>query len=156
MVVGATQPPTTVPNRITHPLVGFTFLAARASDAGYEPATALAQLLRQLHPDLVRIPVYWSTVATSADELDFTAVDQLLDTVAASNSRRRAHQTQVILVAGVRNLAYPEVHVPDLAGHRDQPRPGPDHFLRRLPALPDRLFSALRHQPPPLRLADRE
>ena len=113
MVVGATQPPTTVPNRITHPLVGFTFLAARASDAGYEPATALAQLLRQLHPDLVRIPVYWSTVATSADELDFTAVDQLLDTVAASNSRRRAHQTQVILVAGVRNLAYPEVHVPD-------------------------------------------
>ena len=113
LLVGATQPPATLSTRTTPPMVGFTFIPARAADAGYEPAAALAQLLHQLHPDLVRIPLYWSSVAPSPDHLDFTTVDQLLATVAVSNSRRHAHQTQVILVAGVRNLAWPEVHLPD-------------------------------------------
>lgn len=112
MLLGAGQPPITVPTHTTHPKVGFTFVPARASDAGYQPATALAQLLRQLHPDLVRIPVYWGSVAPNAAELDFTALDQLLSTVATSNSRRHGTHTQVILVAGVRNLAWPEVHLP--------------------------------------------
>jgi hypothetical protein len=112
LLVGATQPPTSVATRTTPPLVGFTFIPARASDAGYQPAVALAELLHKLHPDLVRIPIYWGSVAPSAEQLDFATVDQLLATVAASNQRRHAHQTQVILVAGVRNLAYPEVHLP--------------------------------------------
>lgn len=112
LLVGATQPPTTVATRTTHPLVGFTFVPARAADSGYQPAAALAQLIHKLHPDLVRIPVYWGSVAPSAGQLDFTAIDELLATVAASNSRRHAHQIQVILVAGVRNLGYPEVHLP--------------------------------------------
>jgi hypothetical protein len=94
-------------------MVGFTFIPAHATDVGYQPAAALAELLHKLHPDLVRIPIYWSSVAPSADRLDFTTVDQLLATVAAANSRRHAQQTQVILVAGVRNLAWPEVHLPD-------------------------------------------
>jgi hypothetical protein len=112
LMLGATQPPTTVPTRVTHPMVGFTFVPALAADAGYQPAAALAQLLRKLHPDLVRIPIYWSSVAPNANQLDFTAVDQLLATVTASNSRRQARKAQVILVAGVRNLAWPEVHLP--------------------------------------------
>jgi hypothetical protein len=112
LLVGATQPPATVPTRTTHPMVGFTFVPALAAGAGYQPTVALAQLLHKLHPDLVRIPVYWSAVAPSPDKLDFSAVDELLATVAASNNRRHAHQAQVILVAGVRNLAWPEVHLP--------------------------------------------
>ena len=112
LLLGATQPPTTIPTHGTHPKVGFTFVPARAADAGYQPATALAQLLRQLHPDLVRIPIYWGSVAPNPDELDFSTVDQLLSTVATANSRRHATQAQVILVAGVRNLAWPEVHLP--------------------------------------------
>jgi hypothetical protein len=113
LLVGATLPPTTVPTRTTHPLVGFTFLSARAADGGYQPTKALATLLRKLHPDLVRIPIYWSSVAPSQDRLDFTAVDELLATVAAANARPHATQAQVILVAGVRNLGWPEVHLPD-------------------------------------------
>jgi hypothetical protein len=112
LLIGATQPPTTIPTRTTHPLVGFTFVPSQAADNGYQPAAGLAQLLHQLHPDLVRIPIYWSAVAPGPDRLDFSTVDPLLATVAASNSRRHAHQAQVILVAGVRNLAYPEVHLP--------------------------------------------
>jgi hypothetical protein len=112
LLIGATQPPTTIPTRTTHPLVGFTFVPSRAVDGGYQPAAALAQLLHKLHPDLVRIPIYWSDVAPTQHRLDFTAVDQLLATIAASNSKRHAHHVQVILVAGVRNLAYPEVYLP--------------------------------------------
>jgi hypothetical protein len=112
LLVGATLPPTTVPTRTTHPLVGFSFLPARATDGGYQPTKALATLLRKLHPDLVRIPIYWSSVAPSPDRLDFSSVDQLLATVAAANARPHATRTQVILVAGVRNLAWPEVHLP--------------------------------------------
>jgi hypothetical protein len=113
LLVGATQPPATVSTRPTHPMVGFTFVPGLAAGVGYQPAAALAQLLHKLHPDLVRIPVYWSSVAPTPGLLDFSAVDELLATVAASNNRRHAQQTQVILVAGVRNLAWPEVHVPD-------------------------------------------
>jgi hypothetical protein len=112
LLIGATQPPITVATHTTHPMVGFTFVPALAADDGYQPAAALTQLLHMLHPDLVRIPIYWSAVAPSPDQLDFAAVDELLATVAASNARRHANHTQVILVAGVRNLAYPEVHLP--------------------------------------------
>jgi hypothetical protein len=112
LVVGATQPPTTVPLRPTHPMVGFTFIPDLAIDQGYEPASALAQLLRKLHPDLVRIPIYWDAVAPTSDRLDFSEVDSLLGTVAAGNARHRTRQVQVILVVGVRNLAWPEVHLP--------------------------------------------
>jgi hypothetical protein len=112
LLIGAGQPPTTIATRTTHPLVGFTFVPALAADAGYQPNAALAQLLHKLHPDLIRIPIYWSSVAPTAATLDFTAVDKMLATVAASNSRPRSHKAQVILVAGVRNLAWPEVHLP--------------------------------------------
>jgi hypothetical protein len=116
LLVGATLPPTTVPTRTTHPLVGFTFLPARAVEGGYQPTRALATLLRKLHPDLVRIPVYWSSVAPSQDRLDFSGVDELLATVAAADARSHTAHTQVILVAGVRNLGWPEVHLPAWVG----------------------------------------
>ena len=110
LTVGASQPPFTVPGRTARPLVGFTFISDRAIAAGYDPNTALLDLLRQLHPDLVRIPVYWDSVAVVSGALDFTDVDQLLQTIEQYNARR--HQARVILVAGVRNLAWPEIHLP--------------------------------------------
>ena len=110
LTVGASQPPFTVPARTARPLVGFTFISDRALAAGFEPKAALAELLRRLHPDLVRIPIYWDSVAPVSGSLDFTAVDGLLQTIHQYNSRR--HHAQVILVAGVRNLAWPEIHLP--------------------------------------------
>jgi hypothetical protein len=112
LLVGATQPPVTIPTHVTHPMVGFTFVPSLAEANGYKPVAALSELLHKLHPDLVRIPIYWSAVARSSGQLDFGEVDALLATVAAANSRRYAHQTKVILVAGVRNLAWPEVYLP--------------------------------------------
>jgi hypothetical protein len=110
--VGATMPPTVAPPRPVHTQVGFTFVPGNAQWLGLEPTASLNTLIRRLHPDLVRIPIYWSDVAPSPDTLDFKQVDQLLQVVSADNARRHAHQTKVILVVGVRNLAWPEVHLP--------------------------------------------
>ena len=110
LTVGASQPPFTVRDRTARPLVGFTFIPDRAVAAGFEPNAALAVLLHRLHPDLVRIPVYWDSVAPVSGSLDFAAVDRLLATIRQYNLRR--HHTQVVLVAGVRNLAWPEIHLP--------------------------------------------
>ena len=110
LTVGASQPPFTVRDRTARPLVGFTFIPDRAVAAGFEPNAALAVLLHRLHPDLVRIPVYWDSVAPVSGSLDFAAVDRLLATIHQYNLRR--HHTQVVLVAGVRNLAWPEIHLP--------------------------------------------
>ena len=113
LAVGITQPPTVAPGPAVHPMVGFTFVPSLAEDQGYQPAAALEQLVHRLHPDLIRIPIYWGDVAPTADSLDFSQVDSLLQTVAQADGRRHVlHPAKVILVVGVRNLAWPEVHLP--------------------------------------------
>jgi len=93
-------------------LVGFSFSSPIARQAGHEPSTALRDLLRNLHPDLVRLPVYWSEVAPEPGAFDFSEVDALLKTVETFNAARTRHHTQVVLVAGARNLATPELYLP--------------------------------------------
>lgn len=110
--VGATQPPTVAPPRAVHTQVGFTFVPGNAQWLGLDPTASLNTLIRRLHPDLVRIPIYWSDVAPSPDTIDFTQVDQVLQVISAENGRRHARHTKVILVVGVRNLSWPEVHLP--------------------------------------------
>ena len=126
LAVGATQPIAVQLPETGPPMVGFTFVPGNAEYEGYEPATALAQLMRRLHPDLVRIPIYWGDVAPDEKSLDFSPVDQLVQVVQQSNARHRAsHQARVILVVGLRNLAWPEVHLPawvDTSTGLDLPR----------------------------------
>jgi len=99
------------PPALNPPLVGFSFSPAAVTD-GSDPAQALGRLLRTLQPDLVRLPVYWSTVAPSASSLDYSEVDRLIKTVQAHNATKGARHTQIVLVVGARNLVYPEVHLP--------------------------------------------
>jgi hypothetical protein len=93
------------------PLVGFSFSPAAITD-GSDPEQALARLLRNLQPDLVRLPVYWSSVAPTAASLDYSEVDDLIKTVEAHNALKGSRHTDVVLVVGARNLVYPEVHLP--------------------------------------------
>jgi hypothetical protein len=142
LLVGVTQPPAVLGPRAVHPMVGFTFIPSLAEEQGYLPPAALAQLVRRLHPDLVRIPIYWDDVAPTMDHLDFGPVDQLLDTVQAANARHQGHQAQVVLVAGVRNLAWPEVHLPpwiDASSGLDLPR------ITQSRAYQDYLRQSFRH-----------
>jgi len=99
------------PPPLNPPLVGFSFSPAAVTD-GSDPEQALARLLRTLQPDLVRLPVYWSTVAPTATSLDYTEVDGLIKTVQAHNAAKGSRHTDVVLVVGARNLVYPEVHLP--------------------------------------------
>src|SRR5947209_10884027 len=75
------------PPPLNPPLVGFSFSPASLTN-GSDPDLALAELLRTLQPDLVRLPVYWSTVAPTATTLDYTEVDGLIKTVQAHNAQR--------------------------------------------------------------------
>jgi hypothetical protein len=105
----AVDPP---PPVLNPPLVGFSFSPAAVTD-GQTPERALARLLRLLQPDLVRLPVYWSSVAPTPTSLNYSAVDRLIATVQAHNAKKGARKTQIVLVVGARNLVWPEVHLPD-------------------------------------------
>jgi len=114
-LVGAVAFPTfavdPAPPPLNPPLVGFSFSPAGLTD-GSDPPQALARLLRTLQPDLVRLPVYWSTVAPTAASLDYSQVDRLIKTVQAHNALKGSRHTDLVLVVGARNLVYPEVHLP--------------------------------------------
>jgi hypothetical protein len=106
------------PAPLNPPLVGFSFSPA-AVPSGVDPDQALATLLSTLQPDLVRLPIYWSTVAPTPTSLDYTEVDRLIATIQAHNSKKGSRHTQVVLVVGARNLVFPEVHLPDWLDTRD-------------------------------------
>lgn len=99
------------PPPLNPPLVGFSFSPQALVD-GSNPEQALDRLLRTLQPDLIRLPVYWSSVAPTATTLDFSEVDRLIKTVQAHNARKGARHASVVLVVGARNLVFPEVHLP--------------------------------------------
>jgi hypothetical protein len=99
---------------VSAPLVGFTF-SPEALAPGTEPTSALRELLWRLAPDIVRLPVYWESVAPTPGAVDFSDVDSLVSTVNAYDSASTHHHARVVLVAGVRNVLTPEVHVPDWA-----------------------------------------
>jgi hypothetical protein len=106
------------PPVLNPPLVGFSFSPYSLTD-GRDPAQALGELLDQLQPDIVRLPVYWESVAPDAQSLDFSPIDQLIRTVQDHNAKKGARQTQLVLVVGARNLVYPEVHLPPWLDTRD-------------------------------------
>ena len=100
------------PPPLNPPLVGFSFSPV-AVPPGIDPEQALATLLSALQPDLIRLPIYWSTVAPTPTSLDYTEFDRLIAIIKAHNSTKGSRHTQVVLVVGARNLVYPEVHLPD-------------------------------------------
>src|SRR4030081_493366 len=97
IVPAAAFPTTTVdpaPRPVTPPRVGFSFSPA-AIPSGVDPQQALAVLLSTLQPDLVRLPIYWSTVAPTPTTLDYTEVDRLIATVRAQNAKKGSRHTEV-------------------------------------------------------------
>jgi hypothetical protein len=92
---------------------GFSYSPLDSQAAGIDPAAGLATLLRTLHPDLVRLPVYWSHVAPRPGSFDFSEVDSLLAVIAQHNGTKPRHTTRVVLSVGVRNFSYPEAYIPD-------------------------------------------
>ena len=102
------------------PLVGFSFSPIGSESAGRDAGSDLSRLLSATKPDLIRLPIYWDAVQPSPSELDFTSIDELLETVAQHN-QTSAGRTRVVLTIGARNFQYPELHQPNWVGPREQP-----------------------------------
>lgn len=102
------------------PLAGFSFSPLTSEWAGRDPVQDLVSLLDATQPDLVRLPVYWESVEPTPDKLSFTEIDSLLKAVARHNHKSSV-RTRVVLTVGARNFLYPELHMPDWAGPREQP-----------------------------------
>jgi hypothetical protein len=96
----------------TPALVGFSFSPRTAAWLGEDPASALQTLLRELTPDLVRLPVYWDSVEARPGVFDFRETDGMLNLIAAYNRTNPSRPARVVLVAGLRNMGYPELYVP--------------------------------------------
>jgi hypothetical protein len=97
----------------TPALIGFSFSPRTAVFEGQEPLTALHTLIDELNPDLVRLPVYWDAAEAKRGSFDFTETDQLVKVIEDSNRTRATRPARVILIAGVRNMGYPELYVPE-------------------------------------------
>jgi len=94
------------------PLAGFSYSPKLAMWARHDPIAGLRTLLQQVQPDLVRLPVYWDSVAPAPDRLDFSETDRLLQVVAEYNAGRPDQKVRVVLVVGARNLGAPELYLP--------------------------------------------
>jgi hypothetical protein len=97
----------------TPALVGFSFSPKTATYLGQDPSPALQTLLKQLTPDLVRLPVYWDSVEATKGTFDFRETDHLIALVESYNRTRAPRPARVVLIAGLRNMGYPEMYVPD-------------------------------------------
>ena len=104
--------PSPAPSLSGPELIGFSFSPSALAAGGPSAESTLAKLMARLHPDLVRLPVYWDAVAPASNAFDFSPVDGLLTTISDYNlhHRRSAH---VLLVVGARNIAFPEVYLPN-------------------------------------------
>src|SRR5262245_62671791 len=94
------------------PLAGFSYSPKLAKWARHDPVAGLRTLLQQVHPDLVRLPVYWDSAAPSRDRLDFNETDRLLEVIAQHNATE-SDRVRVVLVVGARNLGAPELYLPN-------------------------------------------
>jgi hypothetical protein len=117
------------PPVLNPPLVGFSFSPKAITD-GESAERALTRLLTTLQPDVVRLPVYWGSVAPTESALDYSEVDRMIATVQAHNAKKGSRHAQVVLVVGARNLVYPEVHLPGWLA------PGQAHKLETLLRTP--------------------
>ena len=112
------QPPT-----VGRQLVGFSYSGRVAASNGVDPLLGLGQLVSGVHPDIVRLPVYWDAVEPREGDFDFKELDAQLDLIAAHNRAGRHHPaTRVVLVVGVRNLGSPEVFIPDWYAEQHLPQ----------------------------------
>lgn len=95
-----------------HTQIGFSFSPEVARSMGEDPVSSLGTLLTDLHPAVVRLPIYWEAAAPTPASLDWSSADALVNTVLAYDQSSPLHPTRMLLVVGARNLASPELHIP--------------------------------------------
>jgi len=69
---------------------------------------AYTDMLTELDPDVVRIPVYWNTIEEDEGSFDFSVYDLLIE-------EAKKHDTELVLAIGMRVPRWPECHIPEWA-----------------------------------------
>lgn len=93
-------------NRWQSPLLGVTFSHTYATQLGIDWREAYAATLKDLGPDHLRIPVYWSHLEPVKDEFQFEDYDWMLDEAAKEGAA-------VTLAVGQKVPRWPECFIPD-------------------------------------------
>jgi hypothetical protein len=112
LLLRSLAPPSSPGLRPSAPLAGFSYSPKQARWLGLDPVATLRTLLVRVHPDLVRVPVYWDSAAPTRDNMDFGETDRLLDVIAEYDRASPTHHVGVVLVVGARNLGAPELYLP--------------------------------------------
>ncbi len=89
---------------------GVTFSTIRAEELGFNSQELFTEILNDLHPKKVRIPVYWSEIEPQQGQFNFTPYENLL-------AKANEMGTEVVLVLGKKQPRWPECHQPDWYNH---------------------------------------
>jgi len=90
------------------PVWSVSFSHSFASDLGLSWKNVYSEILTELKPEHVRLPVYWSSIEKKENEYDFSDYDFMMEEAKESG-------IGVVLVVGRRVPRWPECHVPTWA-----------------------------------------
>lgn len=90
----------------TKPKTGITFSPRYAAELGLNPTEVFESILKDLNPNIIRLPVYWDEVEKIPNSYDFSKTEELIKM--ASGSR-----AEIILVVGFKQPRWPECFRPD-------------------------------------------
>lgn len=85
---------------------GVNFSMSQAGYLGFDWKKMYRDILNELRPKLLRTMAYWEIVEPEKGKYDFSDIDYLLDEAGK-------HNTQVILVLGLKQPRWPECHAPE-------------------------------------------
>lgn len=93
----------------SRPIVwGVTFSGKFAEQLGLDWREAYRALMKELHPQKIRLIAYWDEIEKTKDQYDFSALDWQLQEARAINAG-------VILALGMKVPRWPECHIPEWA-----------------------------------------
>ncbi len=85
---------------------GVSFSSSYAQYLGLDPVETFNRISTELHPQHIRLAVYWETIEPQPGQFDFTQTDVLL-------TLAQQHQTDVLLIIGHKQPRWPECHHPN-------------------------------------------
>jgi hypothetical protein len=88
--------------------IGVTFSPRAATFLGLNWKQAYIQMLSDLDPDVIRIPIYWNVLEAERDRYDWSDFDFQLQAL-------ENRDTEIILAIGHKLPRWPECHIPEWA-----------------------------------------
>lgn len=88
--------------------IGVTYSPRYAEELGLSPQQTFDQMLDDLNPGYIRLPIYWDEVEKASGQYDFSSIDYYMQ-AAEKNG------TKVIPVLGFKQPRWPECFAPDWA-----------------------------------------